>query len=150
MILDLKGIAILVVVVVAILLIAWLNSFAPAAPSISAPRFGPTLVPAPISTAVPAQAIESSNHANAKHGWLLAQSIVDCITKNGPHMGMKFRDKNGRFYIPCQLQDGSIGLGIFDKDGNNISAYVPGDGSWEHVKNYILQRAARFTGPLPW
>ncbi len=95
-------------------------------------------------------AMEASRHASDKHGWTLAGAIIECIEKNGPHMGMKFRDKDGKFYIPCQLSDGRIGLGIFDKDGNNVSAYVPGDGIWEHVRDYILRRAFRYTGPLPW
>jgi hypothetical protein len=99
---------------------------------------------------IPASAIQSSDHANDKHGWLLATSIVECIAKNGPYMGMKFRAKDGKFYIPCQLADGRIGLGIFDKHGENVTAYVPRDGLWEQVKEYILQRAARYTGPLPW
>lgn len=93
---------------------------------------------------------KSSNHADRKHGWLLAQSIVDCIAKNGTYMGMKFRDKDGKFYLPCQLSDGRIGLGIFDSAGNNISAFVPRDGIWQNVRDYILQRAFRYNGPLPW
>jgi putative hemolysin len=132
MTLHLKNVAILIVLALALILAAL-----------------PAIMEA-LPTTIPVNGMDASQHASDKHGWLLAQSIMDCISKNGPHMNMKFRDKNGKFYVPCQLPDGSIGLGIFDKNGNNISAYVPGDGSWEHVKNYILQRAARFTGPLPW
>ena len=92
---------------------------------------------------------QPSRHAENKHNWD-ATEIVECITKNGTYYNMIFRSKDGKFFLPCQLSDGRIGLGIFDKDGNNISAYVPGDGVWEHVRDYILQRAFRFTGPLPW
>ena len=93
-------------------------------------------------------AINLSDHAAKTHG-TDAYEIVDCITRNGPYLGMKFRAKDGKFYIPCQLTDGRIGLGIFDSGGNNISAYVPGDGIWQEVRDYILQRAFRFTGKLP-
>lgn len=98
----------------------------------------------------PTLEMRSSNHADRKHDWLLAQSIVDCIMNKGPYMGMKFRDRDGKFYIPCQLSDGRIGLGIFHPDGTNLSAYIPRDGIWEQVREYILQRAFRYTGPLPW
>jgi putative hemolysin len=106
-------------------------------------------LPAPLVT-VPALDMDASPHANSKHGWLTAQSIVDCISKNGTHMNLKFKDRDGKFYLPCQLPDGNIGLGIFDAKGNNITAFVPRDGTWEQVKEYILQRATRFTGALPW
>lgn len=128
-----------VVGLVGVLLIAWMLS---ASAALRLPKLAVT---------IPAVNMDASNHAQNKHGWLEAQLIIDCLGKSGPHMGLRFKGiRDGRFYIPCSLPDGRIGLAIFDKDGNNITAYVPKDGTWSQVREYILSRATRFTGALKW
>jgi len=90
----------------------------------------------------------ASNHAETTHVWD-AQKIMKCLNDNGPHLKMVFRSKDNKFYFPCLLPDGRIGMGIFDKFGNNISAYIPKDGTWAAVRKYIEERATHFTGRIP-
>ncbi len=89
----------------------------------------------------------ASQHALVGHSE--ADQIIKCLNDNGPHLKLIYRSRDDKFYLPCLLDNGKIGLGIFTARGENISAYVPKDGTWSAVRNYIEQRAAHFTGKLP-
>lgn len=89
----------------------------------------------------------AGQHAISGHSE--AEQIMKCLNDNGPHMKLIYRAKDGKFYLPCLLDNGKVGLGIFTERGENVSAYIPKDGTWNMVRNYIEQRATRFTGKLP-
>ena len=60
-----------------------------------------------------------------------------------------------RFYGLCQLPDGRWGIREFIKDQvnkrwNEITAFVPKDGSRSAVIDYLTRSGTRFKGPLPW
>ncbi len=95
-----------------------------------------------------ASMLAPSTHAVETHGYT-ASEIVHCISNNGTYMHMAFRSKDNKFYLPCQMPDGQIGLGIFDSNGNNITAFVPKDGVWNNVRDYILRNAVKFSGKIP-
>ena len=92
--------------------------------------------------------LTASQHAVKTHVWD-ADKVIQCLNDNGPYMRMVYKSKDGKFYLPCQLPDGRIGLGIFTAKGENFTAYIPKDGAWSAVRSYIEQRATRFTGGLP-
>lgn len=95
-----------------------------------------------IALAVAAMAsLAPSQHAVMSH--YEAVDVIRCINNNGPHLKLAYLSKDNKFYLPCQMPDGQIGLGIFTKEGDNISAYIPKDGTWQSVRNYIEQRATR-------
>lgn len=89
----------------------------------------------------------ASTHATVKHSE--ATEIIECVRQSGAYQKMVFKSRDNRFFIPCQMGNGLIGLAIFTAQGINITAFIPKDGAWSSVREYILQNATKFTGRLP-
>lgn len=91
-----------------------------------------------------------SKHALETH--TEAESIINCINKNGP--AGKFRDiyDPDKFYLTCQLPDGRWGLAPFARQNGklwNKTAFVPKDGTLGKLYEYLNGIANKYNGPLP-
>lgn len=78
-----------------------------------------------------------------------APAIRNCLDKNGPYMIM--RDMyDPTWYLLCQIDKTHWGLQAVDKNGNEKTAFSPGDGSYQALMKYLNRIAVRFKGTVPW
>jgi hypothetical protein len=93
--------------------------------------------------------------AHADHGHPEAQSIRDCLDRQGgAYMIFRSFDKRS-FYALCQLTDGRWGFREFVQDAadrlwHEVNAFIPKDGSWSRVIDYLGRSGSKFNGPFPW
>jgi hypothetical protein len=75
--------------------------------------------------------------------------IIECLEKS--NLELKWKTKDGKWFLPCQLPDGKWGMKITDKNGETITSFIKGNGSWiEFLKYMIRQGASKYNGPIPW
>lgn len=94
--------------------------------------------------------VKYNRHAIEEHG-SEAESVRRGCEKNGSTMTFKKKDEE-RYMFLCQLEDGRYGIQIIEKINDlwqEVSSFVPKDGSLAAVRDYVLRFATRFTGKLP-
>jgi hypothetical protein len=80
--------------------------------------------------------LKASDHAIAAHAE--AQSVIDCVQSKGAYLNYKLTRNPSGWYIPCQMDNGTISLAVFyDNEGGNATAFTPKDGTWASVKAYL-------------
>src|SRR4051812_47900416 len=101
-------------------------------------------------TIVFALAVTTAAHAVQRHGDD-AIAVRNCVSNN-PTINYRDLKDPSRFLLLCQLPDGRWGLQVVTKIRRTlqeVTAYIPKDGSWGEVSNFVLRNAIRFKGPLP-
>jgi hypothetical protein len=96
-------------------------------------------------------AVALSTHAVVKHG-SEALAIHRCIENNGPMQTWKSTVEDDVFYELCELPDGRVGMRVMIyrlKEQINRTAFVPKDGSWMKVTDYLSKFATRYNGGMP-
>lgn len=91
------------------------------------------------------------SHAEDAHGISEVSQIRSCLDKNGPYQVWKSTKDPNQFYFLCELDDGRWGMQAVVKEGEQLiekTAFIPKDGSWMRVLNYLQRFATRFTGPI--
>jgi len=78
-----------------------------------------------------------------------AQSIRDCLERNGPYMVMK-HTHDSTWYLLCQIDKTHWGVQAVSKDGFEKTAFSKGDGSYRALMEYMNRIATSFKGTLPW
>jgi hypothetical protein len=89
-----------------------------------------------------------SAHAVVQHG-SEAVAVRKCLDSNGPMMTFKHKSEP-IWYLLCKLNDGRFGIQAVLKSGHEKTAFIPRDGSFKQVMDYIESFATRFKGALPW
>ncbi|KAA3644801.1 MAG: hypothetical protein DWQ07_15460 [Chloroflexi bacterium] len=100
-----------------------------------------------------AVAVGMNAHSITRHGISEVSAIHNCIQQNGPVMTFRSTTDPNRFYQLCQLPDGRFGMRTVQHLGEglykHVTSFIPKDGSWPLVREYILKFATRFTGAMP-
>ncbi|HFC08423.1 MAG TPA: hypothetical protein ENJ54_01010 [Chloroflexi bacterium] len=94
--------------------------------------------------------IATSQHAVERHG-SEAIAIRQCV-QNGSSIRRFWRLRNGRYAVMCKLPDGKWGIEIFERlrqKWQEVTAFVPRDGSAEAVQRYLWQRGTPTKPFLP-
>lgn len=122
----------------------------PASYSSGGSRFNPVPLVAVAVLVLAAVAVINSVHAVARHG-SEAEAIRKCLGQNGAYQ--IYKDRAGDFYKLCKLDDGRWGAQIIAKQADEFfekTAYVKGDGAWNTVMRWLVERGAtRWTGQIP-
>jgi hypothetical protein len=80
-----------------------------------------------------------------------ASELVKCVENNNIYQTYKSRYNAKKYYLICQLQDKRWGVVPVILESANLvvkTAFVPKDGNWNTVLNYVTQEAVRFTQKL--
>lgn len=92
-----------------------------------------------------------TNHAIERHGISAVSQIRTCLDENGPYQIWKSKIDDKKFFLLCQLDDGRWGMQIVTngiKQCFENTCFVPKDGSWVRVIEYLRGIATRFNGSL--
>ena len=92
-----------------------------------------------------------ARHAVEKHGVTDVSQIRTCLDENGPYQIWKSKIDPKKFFLLCQLDDGRWGMQIVTNQIRQCfenTCFVPKDGSWVRVIEYLRGIATRFNGSL--
>lgn len=102
-----------------------------------------------LAAAIVAGGIRNHRHAVERHGLAEVSQIRQRCQTPGPEQVFK-KHQDDRYFLLCRLDDGRYGVQIVDADGDEITSFVPHDGSLARVLQYLRQQGTPFKGPLPW
>jgi putative hemolysin len=88
-------------------------------------------------------------HAVKRHGDD-ALAVRQCVS-SGHTLNYLARREQNKYYLLCQLPDGRWGLQIVKKLGKvlqEVTSFIPGDGSWDEASQYVERLATRYRGGL--
>jgi len=54
------------------------------------------------------------------------------------------------FFLLCQLEDGRWGVQLVTESGDEVTSFVPKDGTLSRVLQYLRRQGTPFKQPLPW
>lgn len=89
-------------------------------------------------------------HAVQRHG-TDAENIRKCLNDKGPYQVWKAMGED-TFYRICQLDDSRWGLQAILKVGevwHEKTAFIPKDGTWKALTEYLQRFATVYKGTLP-
>lgn len=92
-----------------------------------------------------------TDHAVDRHGISAVSQIRTCLDEKGPYQIWKSKIDPKKFFLLCQLDDGRWGMQIVTnqiKQCFENTCFVPKDGSWVRVIEYLRGIATRFNGSL--
>lgn len=92
-----------------------------------------------------------NDHAVERHGISTVSQIRTCLDNNGPYQIWKSKIDPDKFFLLCQLEDGRWGLQIITNQIRQCfenTCFVPKDGSWARVIEYLRGIATKFNGSL--
>jgi len=95
-------------------------------------------------------AVAPSQHAIERHG-AAVNAIRRCV-QDSNSIRRFWRLRNGRLAVMCKLPDGRWGIEILERLRNRwqeVTAFVPRDGSAEAVQRYLWQRGTPAKPFLP-
>lgn len=78
-----------------------------------------------------------------------AWAIRNCLKNNGPFMTYSVKADN-HFHLFCHLPDGRVGMQIVTDAGDEVTAFIKGNGVWKDIKMWIDRIGTPFKGKLPW
>lgn len=96
-------------------------------------------------------AVAPSQHAIERHGAAEVNAIRRCV-QDSNSIRRFWRLRNGRLAVMCKLPDGRWGIEILERLRNRwqeVTAFVPRDGSAEAVQRYLWQRGTPAKPFLP-
>lgn len=92
--------------------------------------------------------IGNITHAELNHPE--AVQIRQCLKSSKLEIKFATKDRQ-KWFLPCQLPNGKWGMVILDKIGEEITAFVKGDGSYTAFLLYMVRQGATKTNEvLPW
>src|SRR3990167_6338782 len=81
-----------------------------------------------LTVAAGALGVTLHSHAVDRHG-TDAEAVRHCLNKNGPYMVFKNLSEP-TWYLLCQIDKAKWGFQAVSRDGNEKTAFIPGDGAY--------------------
>jgi Flp pilus assembly pilin Flp len=94
--------------------------------------------------------VQPNLHAVLRHGDE-ALAIRRCLENKGPQQVWK-KFGSERFILVCKLDDGRLGIQIVQKvkeKWEEITAFIPENGTPTQVRAYLMKYATKWNGALP-